>query len=121
MVRRLPLASLFVPSALSLFRTKPSSSLWIRPLALSGDVHGQPHPYFNPVFRSSVISLLALARTWVDSEWLRADGTAVVFSICKSKAHSETERSWGWKVESLDSSKWIISVEEKDLFAFLPP
>lgn len=120
-VRQLPLASLFVLSVLSLFRTKPSSSLWIRPLALSGDVHGRSHHSVNLVFHSSVISLLVLARTWVNSEWLRADGIPVVFSICKSKAHSEAERGWGWKVGSLDSSKWIISVEEKGFFASLPP
>lgn len=118
MVRHLPLASLFVLSVLSLFRTKPSSSLWIRPLDRPGDVHGQPRPHFNLVFHSSVISLLALMRTWVDSECLRA---AVVFSICKSQAHSETERDWGWTVGPLDSSKCIISVEEKGLFASVPP
>lgn len=121
-MRRLPLASLFALSALSLFRTKPSSSLWIRPLALSGDVHGQPRPYFNLVFCSSVISLLVFrGGHGLDSEWLRADGIALVCSICKNKAHSETERGWGWKVGSLDSSKWIIPVEGKGLLASLLP
>lgn len=52
---------------------------------------------------SALLSLLVLVGTRVDSGVLRLDGSAVSCSICKSKAHFEIEKGWGWKFASLDS------------------
>lgn len=87
------------------FRRKPSSSLWIRPRALSGDAHGQPCPCFQ---------LSCHFLPWRGFGWTQyvsgPDGTAVVCSICKSKAYSEIEGGWGWKVAS-----WTLLLVEESL------
>lgn len=56
-----------------------------------------------------------------NSEWLRADGIAVVFSICKSSAHSAAERGWGWKVGSLDTASGLFLLRRKAYLLLLHP